>query len=335
MDPILKARLKDANRVWRRKASNALRDLCPKIPALLRKQLKPWSTAKSLSNDVRLQYPPPSVTIYTDASEQGWGGHFSSKKVQGQWSIAFQKFHISVLEAMAVFLTLKRLCPKTKSHVKLVIDSNAIVHRINRQGSRSPQINHVILAILSLAKRKKWHLSAVHLEGVRNVTADTLSRSNPQETEWSLDIKSFCFILEEVPELQIDLFAMSFNIKLPRYVAPNLNSEVTGIDVMSLDWYQWSHIYLFPPFNLLLKILNKLCTFKGTAALVGPKWPKSNWYPLVLELKPLQIPLPSLVLSQIVQQTTVFASSWITKSLQLMIFSPSRLKENLSCEGKN
>ncbi|XP_068205170.1 uncharacterized protein [Palaemon carinicauda] len=38
---------------------------------------------------------------------------------------------------------------------------------------------------------------------------------------------------EHVPELQINLIATSFNEKLPRYVAPDLDPEATGMDAMS------------------------------------------------------------------------------------------------------
>ena len=88
-------------------------------------------------------------------------------------------FHINILESMAVLLTLKRLKPKKNLHIRLVLDSYTIVHCINRLGSRSPQINHIILAILSLTRKKNWHLGAVSLEGVRNVVADSLCRSAP------------------------------------------------------------------------------------------------------------------------------------------------------------
>ena len=95
------------------------------------------------------------------------------------------------------------------------------------------------------------------------------------------------------------------------------------MDALSLDWNQWNQIYLFPPFNLLMKVLNKLRSFKGTAALIAPYWPKSKWFPLVLELKLKVLELPSPSLSQLVQNETVYASSWITEKLRLMIFSPS------------
>ncbi|XP_068211771.1 uncharacterized protein [Palaemon carinicauda] len=150
------------------------------------------------------------------------GGHTPLKKVQGSWSQRFKQFHINILEAVAVFLSLKKLHLKNNIHIRLVLDSKGIVHCLNRQGSRSPQINHVMFAILSLAQRKRWHLSASRLHGVQNVMADSLSRTHPLETEYSLDKKSFSFVQELFPGLQVDLF-MSLNKKLPSYVAPNMD----------------------------------------------------------------------------------------------------------------
>ena len=194
-DPILKARLKDINRVWRRRATSRLRDRQRLTPPLLCKQLRPWTKTRVLARRVPLCSPPPSLIVHTDASNDGWGGHSPSRSVQGVWSTLFRAFHINILEAMAVLLSLKRLRPKKGIHIRLVLDSNTIVHCINRRGSRSPHINHVILAILSLARKKKWHLSAVHLEGVRNVVADSLSRKVPLESEWELDARSFSIIM--------------------------------------------------------------------------------------------------------------------------------------------
>ena len=141
----------------------------------------------------------------------------------GKWSLKFQSFQINTLKALAVFLTPKRINPKRGSHIRLMMDSNTIVHCINRCGSRSPQINHVVLAILGLCRRRGWHVTAAHLAGVRNVTADALSRTAPLESEWTLDHQSFRFILTQVSDLQVDLFSTAGNHHLPLYIAPNIN----------------------------------------------------------------------------------------------------------------
>ena len=61
-----------------------------------------------------------------------------------------------------------------------------------------------------------------------------------------------------VPGLQINLFATESNLKLPSYVAPNLVTLAFASNALSVDWNQWEAIYLFPPVNLLLKVLHKL-----------------------------------------------------------------------------
>ncbi|XP_068238425.1 uncharacterized protein [Palaemon carinicauda] len=169
-DPVLKAQLKDASGVWRRYASNTQRDLKRPLPSRLRSLLKPWSEARKFKRSIPLQLSPPSVTIHTDASLEGWGGHSYQCKTQGTWSSLFKTFH-NILEAMAVFLTLKRLSPCPSIHVRLTLDSDVVVRCLNRQGSPSPQLNNVILAILRLAE-KRWHLSAVHLQGFQTEEAE-------------------------------------------------------------------------------------------------------------------------------------------------------------------
>ena len=321
-DPLLKVKLKSVNRVWRHRARPSFRDRVSTIPRRLKSMLTPFTTAASLSKSVPLCPPDPSVVIHTDASLSGWGGHSEDRQVQGTWSPTFQSFHINVLEAMAVFLTLRKLSPKQGSHIRLVLDSRVVQSCINRRGSRSAPINHVMIALFKLAVKKHWHLSATHLEGVRNVLADSLSRAAPLESEWTLDKASFQFVLGKVPDLQVDLFATALNHRLPLYVSPNVDSRATAMDAMTLDWNRWEKIYLFPPVNLLLKVLDKLRSYKGTAALVAPDWPQSSWYPLTLELKLKKFKLPAPVLSQVVQKKRVYASSWITTNLHLMVFSP-------------
>ena len=153
-DPVLKAKLKDANRVWLSRANKKLRDRKVLLPSVLRRRQTPWSTAHSLSRSVPLHFPPPSVVIHTDASLSGWGGHAPSQTVQGTWSSTFQQFHINVLDAMAVFLSLKRLKPKRNSHIRLLLDSQVIAHCINRRGSESNPINHVMIAIFLWPERE-------------------------------------------------------------------------------------------------------------------------------------------------------------------------------------
>ena len=110
-DPILKCRLKDFSRIWKRKANKALRDIPMKVPKTFKRILNSWLKASSLKRKMPFRPPEVSMVVHTDASLQGWGGHSEIESVKGTCSLLFKTFHINVLELMAVFLTLRKLDP--------------------------------------------------------------------------------------------------------------------------------------------------------------------------------------------------------------------------------
>ena len=221
---------------------------------------------------------------------------------------------------MAVFLALRKLRPPRGSHIRLVLDNQTAVLCIKRGGSRSPSLNSVVLSLEKLRQKHGWFLTAVHLAGVRNVLADSLSRDSAQETEWTLDHKSFLEVQAALPNLQVDLFASHVNHKLQSFVTPYHHKEAVATDAMSLDWNRWDRIYLFPPVNILLKVLDKLRDFRGRAMLIAPLWPNSPWFPLLLELNPTRISFSNPQLSQIVSGRTLYDSSALTKHLHMWRF---------------
>ena len=135
VDPILKTTLKDLNRVLVTKARRRRRDLRVPMQKKVQALLKPWANRASLKRSVPLVPPPISVTINTDASLEGWGGHSETKAVSGLWSPSLKMCHINVLELMAVFLTLRSLRPPKGSHIRLFIDNQVAVGCIQRGGS--------------------------------------------------------------------------------------------------------------------------------------------------------------------------------------------------------
>ncbi|XP_068209109.1 uncharacterized protein [Palaemon carinicauda] len=81
------------------------------------------------------------IFIHKDTSKKGWGGHSHQQKLQGTWSSLFKTFHINNLEAMAVFLTLKKLDLCCSTHIRLVLDSevdfsNEILNKIPKACGR-------------------------------------------------------------------------------------------------------------------------------------------------------------------------------------------------------
>ena len=105
---------------------------------------------------------------------------------------------------------------------------------------------------------------------MRNVLVNSLSRNSAQQTEWSLNRRSFQEVQAVLLGLQIDQFASKENHKLPCFVTPYLHKKAVATNAMFLDWNRWGMIYLFPPVNIPMKMLNKLRDFKGRAILVAP-----------------------------------------------------------------
>ena len=152
------------------------------------------------------------------------------------------------------------------------------------------------------------------------MVADGLSRNSPLPSEWSLDEASFRLVClrEFVPE--IDLFATRENRKVPRYISPVPDPHAEGVDAFTFPWSRWGSIYLFPPTNLLLRVLVLLQHYQGHALLITPSWPNQQWYPLALRLAKRHWPLPQPILSQQVGENIICASSKIYRHLLCWFF---------------
>ena len=78
------------------------------------------------------------LTIYSDASLEGWGSTDSTGMVGGRWDedVAFE--HINSLELFAAKLALEKLAGSIHDcHIQLEIDNTTAVTHINRMGGLS------------------------------------------------------------------------------------------------------------------------------------------------------------------------------------------------------
>ena len=68
-------------------------------------ELKWW--IKNVSYKNRINTPPPSVTIYSDACPTGWGGACGNLSTGGNWSLEESQKNINYLEMLAALLALR------------------------------------------------------------------------------------------------------------------------------------------------------------------------------------------------------------------------------------
>ena len=207
------------------------------------------------------------------------------------------------------------------SHVRIHCDNATAVNCLNRQGSaRSKPLNSWVLSILHQLKKKDIAISVFHVAGVQNVIADRLSRSGPSPSEWTLDEESFLWLCQNMGTPQVDLFATRYTARLPTFVSPVRDVTAVAVDSFTVEWNQWSTIYLFPPTNLIMRVLSVLESYRGKALLITPLWPNQNWFPVLLARAKGKVLLPRPRLFQKIGTTVTWCESSLYRTLVCWTF---------------
>jgi len=278
------------------------------VPLSLMECFRWWLCAENLAEGMPFRPPRPSLTITTDASREGWGGHMNFRGqnllFSGLWSLKERRVaHINLLELRAVFLMLRKVEGQVRGHTVLVeCDNTTAVAYMNKQGgTRSPTLCQEAVALHEwLIPRQVW-LVAVHRPGKDNQLADFLSRNRPDPTEWALADSVCACLWRRWGCPQVDVFASHLNHKLPVWFSRSAHRSARGIDALQQSWADLE-IYAFPPFNLIQRTLCKIRD-EGVrrAIVVLPHWPKRLWFNLVTQLAvspPFPLPLRGDILSQ-------------------------------------
>ena len=197
----------------------------------------------------------PHLTIYSDASNSGWGGTCNGVRTNGLWSSAEKELHINCLELKAAFLVLQAFTKDRDSCViDLFSDNTTTVVCINKMGSTKVQWNAITRNLwLWCISRNIW-VQALHLPGSENTAADKQSRSTGLETEWSLASTVFDNLNFLFGPFDVDLFARRINHTLLPYVSWKKDAMTRKIDAFSIRWTN-IYPYAFPPFRLILRCL--------------------------------------------------------------------------------
>ena len=286
-----------------------LRDTPVLLDETVREFLQPWIHRKFLTCPVPMRAPRPTLTLMTDASLDGWCGILLPRKVLGLWPASVRNLSMNWKELKAIHLALLELQHHLRGKsIQLLSDNTTAIACLKRQGSvRHAHLHTLAAEILILCRDWSISLHPVHLRGVLNVLADQGSRIHPIVTEWTLDKATFNWILHLVPDLQVDLFATRENSQLVNFVSPCPDPLAVGFDAFSMDWNQWTSIYLMPPMVTLLQVAQQLLLFRGRGVLIAPFWPSSPWFHLIHHrCRKRHLPLPTtLSLSQMTSRGLV------------------------------
>ena len=182
----------------------------------LREFLLPWADARWLTTGLPLVTPEPTVTLFTDASLQGWGAVLGQREARGFWDRNQTTLHINELQMLAVKLAVSFFQQDLTNQTLLLLCDNAtaVAYLRKEGGTRSLRLCLLATDILRMCSVMCTTLVVRHIPSKRNVLADALSRTKPLTTEWQLNKAVFSQILELAPNLELDLFATRINTQL-------------------------------------------------------------------------------------------------------------------------
>ena len=245
-----------------------------------------WSEDSNLTPGVSLESPMPDQYLYTDASDQGWGGSLGENQVSGLWSEEELLLSINHRELLAVDKSIAAFREQVRGQNLALFSDNttAVAYLKKMGGTKSSTLNTISQVILRSCEELKITLLPQFIAGSLNVVADALSRRNQVlGSEWTLCPEVFREIQHRW-SITIDLFATSLNHQLPVYFSPVLDPQSVGTDAMLQPW-DGLEVYAFPPFALIHQVLRKLRqSHRVQMTLIAPFWPQRVWFPDLLEL---------------------------------------------------
>ena len=227
--------------------------------------------------------------LYSDASKKGWDCALALhgkiiQRCSGQWSVNEAKEHINYLELQAILFGLRCFKDLLSQNVRIHCDNTTAVAYVNKFGGcHNKQLNELSKELWFWCIDKNVNIMAVHIAGVENAIADSLSRDFNTSVEWSLNDSVFDKLCSIFEQPSVDLFASRLNHKLKSYVSWKPDPGSIACNAFSIDW-DGMYGYCFPPFNMIGRVLWKVEHSKATILLVCPYWPSQPWFPHVSSL---------------------------------------------------
>ena len=247
-----------------------------------------WWRDNIPSMNAPILWPPRTSEISTDASGKiGWGASIlGTLPIGGAWTQEQADLHINVKEMLAILYGLRSFIETLKGqHVRVLCDNTTAVHVVNKMGtSRSSVCNDMAKEIWDFCRENEMFITCAFIPGKENIVADRESRREHKQSEWMLNKAIFRAALAHFNvTVDIDCFATRVNAQLDNYVSRHPDPYASMIDAFSFNWSN-HHAYVFPPFSLVNKVLQKIRIDKATVLCVFPKWTTQAWWPLAQEM---------------------------------------------------
>ena len=187
---------------------------------------------------VDLSLPVPDLSIYSDASDVGWGAMVVEHQVSGVWTPSQRELSINLREMMAV--------QKGLFEFSLLLRGKTIALLRQCHDSRLPQAigGHEGSGPVC-SKRERF--SCGYLFSRPNLVIGS---------EWTLHQEVVQDLLHQWLAI-IDLFATSLTARLPVFFSPAWEPKAAGVNAFLQPWDNLQ-AYAFPPIAIIKRVLLKL-----------------------------------------------------------------------------
>ena len=118
-----------------------------------------------------------TLHMWSDASKAGFGATFQSLWIQSHWPLDWTPLNIAILELYPVYVLIG-MFGNSLQHTQITYhcDNQAVVTIVNNQTSKDKQIMKIVRPLILLLLKFNINLKMVHVPGVKNILADSISR---------------------------------------------------------------------------------------------------------------------------------------------------------------
>ena len=273
-------------------------------------ELQFWQAQLPMWSATAITQPPFTRVLYTDASQQGWGGlvqRVTARREEPAHLLASHQWEW-VASVHSVFTELLGLRDALLTFAT-DFQGQSVLHRtdsvstywvVAHAGSRrSERLTVLARDIWLICLQCSVSLSSEYV-GARVIIrkgADLLSRWQ-DDGDCSLCPLLFEQLWQLCGPFHVDRFASSVNAqrhpetsrRLP-YCSRFLEPGTLGMDALTADWSGCAN-YAFPPPAILDRVIALIHRQQARTLLVAPVWPSAIWWPALLALSPQLILLP-------------------------------------------
>ena len=227
--------------------------------------------------------PVTSKMLFTDASEDGYGGFLVKR---GGHAVVAGKFGAIDLttssthrELAAVKYALQSLTSVLTNESITIFTDNFSASRILAVGSSKSHLQRLAIDIFRICLRNNVRLIPQWVPRELNSIADHYSKLSDTDN-WSIDNHSFATLNRKYGPYSIDRFADNLNTKLNRFNSKYFCPGTSGVNAFTEDWTEENN-WICPPVYLLGSVFRHLRRCHARATVILPVWQSAYFWPLL------------------------------------------------------